>query len=866
MATTTINFKIKDLDGTAVPYTTFQIESGRLNTGEIPDVVPATSSFTTDANGEASVVLTVTTAPYYLSKLDGTTDKVVSYKFFVPSSDVSLDAELLYVDLGRNSKFYNDKSVAALIEAKITAVNAANRALQVVTTLGSLDTLRTNLGAIISVGTDIAAVNTVSTNIAAVNAVNAATATLTAVNAGLTNIGTVASNIASVNTVAGNSANVTAVAGMSSNIASVVANATDIDTVANNLVDVQAAAAALPGLTNANILAPYVTQMSTVAANINTVNSVGTYITNINDVAGMEADIEALVDNMAVMTAAAAAVTQGVDAQKELFVAGTNYNLGTTTDLALTYIPAKTNAVKVYFDGEYQTKDTYSVVHHTISFNSPITASKVEVQYEVPSAYVALSPADLLVLQTAETNASTSASAASTSAAAALASEVDAQQSASAAALSASSMLQATDAIKELFVAGTDYTQNVSSVLTLADLPAKSNSVLVFFNGVYQNSDTWVRSGQTITFDSPINVARVEVKYEIPSILTGLSTAEDLLVTDAIAAATTINNAITQAVDGIKDLFVASVDYVQNTTTSLTLSNVPAKAGVLKVFFNGVYQNKNTYYLAGSTINFGSPGSPVAIDVGTVEVQYEIPSQFIGLTVGEQAILAAAQVSTTASASAAATSATNAAASEVVTVAAAATVSAAVDGKKDLYRDVGTAAVAGITYAGTYTQGVTTSLTLTAVPSKPEAVKVFLNGVYQNKNSYYLVGSTVNFGVVGTPEPIAVGEVEVQYEIPSTFVGLSVAEQAVLTTVETNVLDAYENFDTRYLGAKAVAPILDNAGNALIVGSMYFNTTNSKMYARTAVNTWVVLSELEPSIDYGLITGVPGATNDYGSI
>ncbi len=39
----------------------------------------------------------------------------------------------------------------------------------------------------------------------------------------------------------------------------------------------------------------------------------------------------------------------------------------------------------------------------------------------------------------------------------------------------------------------------------------------------------------------------------------------------------------------------------------------------------------------------------------------------------------------------------------------------------------------------------------------------------------------------------------------------------------------YDNFDDRYLGAKASNPTLDNDGNALITGALYFNTTSSEM-------------------------------------
>lgn len=51
-------------------------------------------------------------------------------------------------------------------------------------------------------------------------------------------------------------------------------------------------------------------------------------------------------------------------------------------------------------------------------------------------------------------------------------------------------------------------------------------------------------------------------------------------------------------------------------------------------------------------------------------------------------------------------------------------------------------------------------------------------------------------------------------------------------------LTAYDNFDDRYLGAKSTAPTLDNDGNALIAGSLYFDTVAQGMYVYTG-SAWV---------------------------
>ena len=50
-----------------------------------------------------------------------------------------------------------------------------------------------------------------------------------------------------------------------------------------------------------------------------------------------------------------------------------------------------------------------------------------------------------------------------------------------------------------------------------------------------------------------------------------------------------------------------------------------------------------------------------------------------------------------------------------------------------------------------------------------------------------------------------------------------------------------DNFDDRYLGAKASAPATDNDGNALVVGALYFNTTDGVMSIYTT-SGWIAAS------------------------
>lgn len=56
------------------------------------------------------------------------------------------------------------------------------------------------------------------------------------------------------------------------------------------------------------------------------------------------------------------------------------------------------------------------------------------------------------------------------------------------------------------------------------------------------------------------------------------------------------------------------------------------------------------------------------------------------------------------------------------------------------------------------------------------------------------------------------------------------ASEAAAATSEANAAASFDDFDDRYLGAKASAPTVDNDGDALLTGALYWNTTSDTMY------------------------------------
>jgi hypothetical protein len=72
----------------------------------------------------------------------------------------------------------------------------------------------------------------------------------------------------------------------------------------------------------------------------------------------------------------------------------------------------------------------------------------------------------------------------------------------------------------------------------------------------------------------------------------------------------------------------------------------------------------------------------------------------------------------------------------------------------------------------------------------------------------------------------------------STSASNASASAGTAQTAADAALAALDSFDDRYLGAKASDPSLDNDGNALVAGAIYFNTTSGIMRVYTGT-IWV---------------------------
>ncbi len=72
----------------------------------------------------------------------------------------------------------------------------------------------------------------------------------------------------------------------------------------------------------------------------------------------------------------------------------------------------------------------------------------------------------------------------------------------------------------------------------------------------------------------------------------------------------------------------------------------------------------------------------------------------------------------------------------------------------------------------------------------------------------------------------------------STAAVNAISAQTAAESARDSTLAAYNDFDDRYLGAKSSDPTLDNDGDALVTGALYFNTVDEEMKVYTG-SAWV---------------------------
>ena len=221
---------------------------------------------------------------------------------------------------------------------------------------------------------------------------------------------------------------------------------------------------------------------------------------------------------------------------------------------------------------------------------------------------------------------------------------------------------------------------------------------------------------------------------------------------------------------------------------------------------------------------------------------------------------ATSATSAAASATAAATSATSAAASATTAAASVATIAGyatSAANSASAAATSATSAAASATAATTSAASAATSATAAATSATSAAASATAAATSATSAAASATAATTSAASALTSQSAAATSAT-SAAASATAAATSAADAA---TSASSAATTYDNFDDRYLGAKSTPPTVDNDGNPLLTGALYFNSTLAAMY----VWTGTVWSVMATSGDIESVTAGTGLTGGGAS-
>jgi hypothetical protein len=270
-----------------------------------------------------------------------------------------------------------------------------------------------------------------------------------------------------------------------------------------------------------------------------------------------------------------------------------------------------------------------------------------------------------------------------------------------------------------------------------------------------------------------------------------------------------------------------------------------------------------------STATFTSPtisGSPVITGLSSAGMSSSsaAPKSYVDAILVLQEASAASSATSASmaatSAASAATSATSAAASAATAAASVATIA----GYATSAANSATAAATSATSAAASATAAATSAASAAASTSvaaASAAAAATSATSASASATAAATSATSAAASATAAATSATSASNSATASATSASAAATSAASAETSATSAAATYDNFDDRYLGAKSTPPTVDNDGNTLLVGALYFNSVLAAMYVWTG-SVWSVMAT---SGDIESVTAGTGLTGGGAS-
>jgi hypothetical protein len=140
--------------------------------------------------------------------------------------------------------------------------------------------------------------------------------------------------------------------------------------------------------------------------------------------------------------------------------------------------------------------------------------------------------------------------------------------------------------------------------------------------------------------------------------------------------------------------------------------------------------------------------------------------------------------------------------------------------------------VAGISGNVTTVAGISANVTTVA------GINAAVSTVATNNANVSTVATNIASVNTNATNIVAIQNASTNATNAATSATAAQTAQSAAESARDATLAAYDNFDDRYLGSKTSNPTLDNDGNALVAGALYFNSVSGAMQVYTG-SAWV---------------------------
>jgi hypothetical protein len=201
---------------------------------------------------------------------------------------------------------------------------------------------------------------------------------------------------------------------------------------------------------------------------------------------------------------------------------------------------------------------------------------------------------------------------------------------------------------------------------------------------------------------------------------------------------------------------------------------------------------------------------------------------------------ATSATSAAASATAAATSATSAAASATTAAASVATISASATSAAN---SASAAATSATSAAASATAAATSATSASTSATSADSAASIAIAQASNASASATAASTSATSAATSATAAATSATSAATSASSALTSQTAAATSASSaaTSASSAATTYDDFDDRYLGSKSTAPTVDNDGNTLLVGAIYWNSTLNQMFVWSGT-IWVQIA------------------------